>query len=237
MTSSRLARLARPALLAPAARPFSQPPRSLLRTSPPPPFDFDEPYREHSKEDQSKWKEPGSTFDKAAFQHEFDRLRPEGDEHFDRQMKVYGLNDGHFLINHYWVAGSVVVFPHRFFMWNVVEAEEIRPHSLEIMNFVKPRPDYLIVGTGTEAQVLDAAFVEHFRRMGISVDACATFEACSTFNLCVEDNYNVACALLQPQFKAAKEPTPEQKNAEPEQASAFIGMRDEGPEPAVKRIE
>ena len=34
--------------------------------------------------------------------------------------------------------------------------------------------------------------------MGISVDTCPTFEACSTFNMCVEDQYNVACALLQP---------------------------------------
>ena len=34
--------------------------------------------------------------------------------------------------------------------------------------------------------------------MGITVDTCPSFEACSTFNMCVEDDYNVACALLRP---------------------------------------
>ena len=85
-------------------------------------------------------------------------------------------------------------------MWNVIEAEEIKPHTLEIMNFVKPRPDYLIIGTGETTVNLDDNFYEHFKRMGISVDTCPSFEACSTFNMCIEDNYNVACALLRPRI-------------------------------------
>jgi NADH dehydrogenase [ubiquinone] 1 alpha subcomplex assembly factor 3 len=92
-------------------------------------------------------------------------------------------------------------------MWNVADAEEIKPHTLEIMNYVKPRPDYLIIGTGEKQVSLDFTFYEHFRRMGITVDSCPSvrllnflfflqFEACSTFNLCNEDGYNVACALV-----------------------------------------
>lgn len=113
-------------------------------------------------------------------------------------MKIYGLQDGQFLINHYWINGSVIVFPHRYYMWNVVDPSEIKPHTLEVMNFVKPRPDYLIIGTGEKAVALDPVFINHFKRMGITVDSCASFEACSTFNLCCEDKYNVACALLRP---------------------------------------
>ena len=117
-------------------------------------------------------------------------------------------------------------------MWNIIDAEEIKPHTLEIMNFVKPRPDYLIIGTGETNVMLDANFYEHFKRMGISVDTCATFEACSTFNLCVEDNYNVACALLQPRIprdKDGNEKMPAQTYKEDEQEiSGFIGMGDEG---------
>ena len=113
-------------------------------------------------------------------------------------MKVYGLKDGHFLINHYWISGSVIIFPQRFYMWNIISPEEIKPHSLEIFNFVKPRPDYLIIGTGATNIMFDKSFYEHFKRMGIAVDTCPTFEACSTFNMCIEDDYNVACALLQP---------------------------------------
>ena len=57
-------------------------------------------------------------------------------------------------------------------MWNVADADEIKPHTLEIMNFVKPRPDYLIIGTGEKSVQLEFSFYEHFRRMGITVDTC-----------------------------------------------------------------
>ena len=82
------------------------------------------------------------------------------------------MSDGHFLVNHYWLAGSVIVFPKRFYLWNVADASEIKPHTLELLNFVKPRPDYLIIGTGEKSISLDFTFYEHFRRMGITVDSC-----------------------------------------------------------------
>ena len=87
-------------------------------------------------------------------------------------MKIYGLSDGHFLINHYWITGSVLIFPQMFYMWNVINPDEIKPHTLEIMNYVKPRPDYLIIGTGAKNIALEFSFYEHFRRMGITVDSC-----------------------------------------------------------------
>mmetsp|Transcript_15378 Transcript_15378/g.10761 ORF Transcript_15378/g.10761 Transcript_15378/m.10761 type:complete len:98 (-) Transcript_15378:8-301(-) len=81
------------------------------------------------------------------------------------------------------------------------------------MNFVKPRPDYLIIGTGETSLNLHESFYDHFKRMGISVDTCPTFQACSTFNMCVEDNYNVACALLSPLVSAHTETMLEHSNA------------------------
>ena len=97
---------------------------------------------------------------------------PPAHELFDRKMKIYGMQDNHFLVNHYWIPGSVIVFPQRYFMWNVLDASEIKPHTLEIMQFIKPRPDYLIIGTGDETIHFDDAFYEHFKRLGISVDTC-----------------------------------------------------------------
>ena len=46
-------------------------------------------------------------------------------------MKVYGLKDGQFLINHYWIDGSVILFPQRFYMWNVVATMLL----LQVMSF------------------------------------------------------------------------------------------------------
>ena len=89
-------------------------------------------------------------------------------------MKIYGMQDNYFLINHYWIPGSVIVFPQRYFMWNVLDASEIKPHTLEIMQFIKPRPDYLIIGTGDETVHFDESFYEHFKRLGIAVDTCSS---------------------------------------------------------------
>lgn len=156
-------------------------------------------------------------------------MKPPHNQYFDKKLKVYGLNDGQFLINHYWVNGSIIVFPNRFFMWNIIDAEEIKPHTLEIMNFIKPRPDYLIIGTGNENLMLDSGFYEHFKRMGIVVDTCPTFEACSTFNMCVEDDHNVACAMLQPRFDNKPKNTTKVTNTREQEIfkSGVIGLGNE----------
>lgn len=100
-------------------------------------------------------------------------------------MKIYGLQDGQFLVNHYWLPGSVIVFPNRYFMWNVLEADEIKPHTLELMNFIKPRPDYLIIGTGETNVNLDDSFYQHFKRMGIVVDTCPSVSNSEPDWMCV----------------------------------------------------
>ena len=81
-------------------------------------------------------------------------------------------------------------------MWNINDPLEIKPHTLEILSFVKPKPTYLIIGTGSESYEFDVSFFEHFRRQGIVVDVVKSFEACSTFNMCNDDDYSVACALV-----------------------------------------
>ena len=43
---------------------------------------------------------------------------------------------------------------------------------------------------------MSSQFYDHFKRMGVTVDTCSTWEACSTFNMCNDDNMNVACALI-----------------------------------------
>ena len=48
-----------------------------------------------------------------------DRIQVPSNDFFDKRMKVYGLANGHFLINHYWISGAVIVFKDRFYMWGV----------------------------------------------------------------------------------------------------------------------
>ena len=108
-------------------------------------------------------------------------------------------------------------------MWNVTDAEEIKPHTLEIMNYVKPRPDYLIIGTGEKQIPLDFTFYEHFRRMGITVDSCPSVRLIivvqtifislrlAARSICVMKTVTMLHARwcsLESQMRAAKTPCP-----------------------------
>ena len=62
-----------------------------------------------------------------------------------------------------------MIFRNRFYRWAINEVEQIKPHTLEIMNFIKPRPDYLIIGTGSDGYQFHPAFFDHFRKMGIKI--------------------------------------------------------------------
>ena len=149
--------------------------------------------------DDEKEKVPGYTT-KEWREQVWDQTKPPTDPIFDKRMKVYGMGDGLFQVNNYWVPGAIIVFPNRFYMWPVSRPEEVKPHTLEILNFVKPRPEYLIVGIGKSGYQFHPAFIEHFESMGMKVDIVQTFEACATFNSCIDDDMNVACALLPPNY-------------------------------------
>ena len=102
------------------------------------------------------------------------------------------MGDGCFTVNQYTIPGPVIVLPTTFYLWGVESVEQVKPHSLEIFNFIKPRPDYLIIGTGHEPYIFHPAFLSHFKNMGIKIDVITTFQAIATFNSCVDDDKNVA---------------------------------------------
>ena len=56
----------------------------------------------------------------------------------------------------------------------------------------------MVIGTGSVGKPLSDEFHEHFRREGMMVDVCPTFEAISAFNACVDDEIPVVAALLPP---------------------------------------
>ncbi|EAR82134.2 Hypothetical protein TTHERM_01298570 (macronuclear) [Tetrahymena thermophila SB210] len=111
--------------------------------------------------------------------------------------QVYGLGNGYFSVNQVWYPGSVMIFPQQIFLWDVQTASDIRAHSLDFLEVVKPAPSYIIIGTGKEKFFLEESIYDRFTKQKIRVDILPTFEACSTFNVCAEDGMNV-CALLIP---------------------------------------
>ena len=54
------------------------------------------------------------------------------------------MNNGFFSVNGMWIPGSVLLFPYRAFMWGVVDAHDIKEHTLDFLKVVKPKPSTFI---------------------------------------------------------------------------------------------
>jgi NADH dehydrogenase [ubiquinone] 1 alpha subcomplex assembly factor 3 len=98
---------------------------------------------------------------------------------------VFGLKNGFFSINGLWMPGSVLLFPNRAFMWGVIDAHDIKTHTLDILKIIKPRPsnyyyillthvDYFIIGTGKYMVDFDESFFQYFREHKMLVEAMPT---------------------------------------------------------------
>eukprot|EP01017_Pseudomicrothorax_dubius_P033285 TRINITY_DN444_c0_g1_i1.p1 TRINITY_DN444_c0_g1~~TRINITY_DN444_c0_g1_i1.p1 ORF type:complete len:230 (+),score=64.05 TRINITY_DN444_c0_g1_i1:102-791(+) len=112
-------------------------------------------------------------------------------------LQIYGLGNGYFAVNDVWYPGSIIAFPQQIFLWDVTTAADIRAHSLDILEVIKPTPQYVIIGTGKERYPIEESFYKRFLEKGIKFDILPTFEACSTYNVCNEDGINM-CAFLIP---------------------------------------
>ena len=123
---------------------------------------------------------------------------PEVNDQPDK-INIDAMANGIFLINGLWVPGPVLLFPTRLYMWGVTDAHEIRPHTLDILKVVKPKPNYFIIGTGKYMVEFEDEFYDYFLNvLKMKVEIMPTFEAVTQFNLCNEDDLLVAAAIIPP---------------------------------------
>ncbi len=113
-----------------------------------------------------------------------------------KRLSIVGLDNGHFSINNMWVPGAIICFPKVFYMWGVTDAHEIKPHTLDIFKVIKPKPTYVIIGTGKYNVEFPEDFYNFFKDYKIKIEIMPTFEAVTHFNMCNEDELNIAAALV-----------------------------------------
>lgn len=77
-------------------------------------------------------------------------------------------------MNEVWYPGSIMVFPTQIFLWDVQSAADIRAHSFDIVEFIKPFPRHVIIGTGKDYVELPDQYFERFRKNKIKVDVVPT---------------------------------------------------------------
>lgn len=95
-----------------------------------------------------------------------------------------------------------MLFPQQFFTWDLAAAEDIRAHHFDVLDHIKPRPSYILVGTGAQKHFLDEAVIGKLKSYGVRFDVLDTvgageqFQAVSTFNVASEDGQNLVAFLL-----------------------------------------
>lgn len=77
-------------------------------------------------------------------------------------------------MNDVWYPGSIITFPRQLFLWDVANAAEIRPHSLDLLDVIKPYPVYVIIGTGKDKFEIPTSTYERFVKRGIKVEILPT---------------------------------------------------------------
>ena len=109
---------------------------------------------------------------------------------------LQGYGDGGFRLNGVRHEGSVLVFPAQTIAWLPVTVEAITAESLAAVATAEPRVEILLIGTGGRMQLIPNAVRQHFRSLGIAVDAMDTGAACRTYNVLLAEDRRVAAALI-----------------------------------------
>lgn len=109
---------------------------------------------------------------------------------------VSGIQKDHFEIGGVNVPGSVIVFPFQFFSWDIQKAEDIRPCNFDILEFIKPKPSYIVIGTGGNKVFLEDDVMAKLDSFGVRFDVLDTFQAVSTYNISSEDDMNIVAFFL-----------------------------------------
>lgn len=109
---------------------------------------------------------------------------------------------GRFEINGNWVAGPVCLFPNLVLSWNIKSSADVVPHHFDIVRFIKPLHNYIIIGTGrTGKRLLSDSYQQLYASLGIHIEYAPTvvyrqFEACGSFNMAIEDSQKVVGFIL-----------------------------------------
>ncbi|KAL1747258.1 NADH dehydrogenase 1 alpha subcomplex assembly factor 3 [Schizophyllum fasciatum] len=103
------------------------------------------------------------------------------------------------------------------FLWDVppLLSTQARPSwegwtdkHFEVFETVLPRPEILLLGTGTTVVQAPPSIRNYLKSLGVQLEVTSTRDACSTYNLLTEEGRRVAAALLplDPQKQWQKTP-------------------------------
>jgi uncharacterized protein len=102
--------------------------------------------------------------------------------------------------------GGVILINGGIFLFDVSSLNQLTAESLQVFDLIKPIPDVVIVGTGSEMRMLPKEVVDVFKKNGIVYEVMKSKTACDTYNILVDEDRNVAAVLLPIIPTSAREP-------------------------------
>jgi len=117
-------------------------------------------------------------------------LQPAG-----RQL-ILGYGKGGFLVSDVAWRGAILVFPDRVLTWSETRIADLTSASFAALSDSDPRPDILLIGTGSRTTMLPSGLRAELRALGFAIETMDTGAACRTYNLLVGEERRVAAALL-----------------------------------------
>jgi uncharacterized protein len=93
-------------------------------------------------------------------------------DRMDGLTTIVGYDRWGFNISNVHMRGSVLVMPTFTLLWDVVSAVDIDPRSVAPLFMFDPKPEFLLIGTGTGAMThVNPALYAFLARKGISMEA------------------------------------------------------------------
>jgi uncharacterized protein len=109
---------------------------------------------------------------------------------------VSGYGDGGFRIAGERVDGSVILFPERFFRWDVSRLPDLKPEDFNDIIASANEVDILLLGCGDVPPIINQDLRDVLKAHNIVIDAMGTGAACRTFNILLSESRAVAAALI-----------------------------------------
>ena len=109
---------------------------------------------------------------------------------------LQGYGDGGFRISGVRYEGAVLLFPFSVQPWAVSSLTDITLESLRPVLEADPKVEILLLGTGTQMELIAPALRRDLRKAGVIVDVMDTGAACRTYSVLMLEGRAIACALL-----------------------------------------
>ena len=114
-------------------------------------------------------------------------------------------HDRGFTVGNIQLVGGLVLLDGGVFMWDVKQHSDLSVEHFSLFKALKHKCDLLLIGTGRQMHPLPQDIAEYLQSCGIAYEVLPSRRAASTYNVLVEEDRNVACALLPNAAVSARE--------------------------------